>query len=53
MAMWVGLALVTPQAISLFVTSGIGPLAIIGVLFFAVFALVFTGIARVVARVRR
>lgn len=51
-AVWVGLALVVPQAITLFATSGIGPLAIVGLLFFAVFVGGFTAIARIAARVR-
>lgn len=51
-ARFVGLALVVPQAIALFVTSETSPLAIVGVLFFIVFAVVFTGIAMVVASLR-
>lgn len=51
-AIWVGLALVVPQAISLFATSGAGPLAIVGLIFFAVFAGGFTMIARIAASLR-
>jgi len=51
-ARYVGLALVAPQAIALFATSGFSPLAIVGVIFFIVFAVVFTGIAIIVATVR-
>jgi hypothetical protein len=48
----VGVALVVPQAVSLFATSGSGPLAVVGLLFFIVFALFFTGIALGAARLR-
>lgn len=48
----VGVALVVPQAITLFATSGIGALVIAGLLFFVVFALCFTTVALVAARLR-
>lgn len=51
-ALWVGLALVVPQAIALFATSGVGPLAIVGLIFFAVFAGGFTMIALIAANLR-
>jgi len=51
-AIWVGPALVVPQAITLFATSGAGPLAIVGLIFFAVFAGGFTMIARIAASLR-
>ena len=50
-ARFAGVTLVVPQAITLFTTTGIEPLALVGILFFAAFALVFTGIAVIAANI--
>lgn len=48
----VGLALVLPQAVALFTTSGITPLALAGIVFFVLFVLACSGIAIAAANVR-
>lgn len=48
----VGVALVVPQAIALFTTSESSPLAVVGLVFFIMFAMFFTSIALVAARFR-